>query len=179
MAEVILFIACSLDGYIAREDGNIDWLTQMPNPDNNDHGYGELISRVDTIIMGRQTYAALLAMDIEWPYSDFATYILSHQVNFEISTPNTFLLRGHLEEEIKYIKSKAKKDIWLVGGGQIIHHFLNHHLIDQMIITHIPVILGSGIRLFPAGTTSSHWQLEGHRAFQSGAMSLLYSRKED
>ena len=77
--KIKLYIAVSLDGYIARPDGNLDWLTKYPMPTGTEYGYKDLMDSIDTIIMGGKTYRAVLDMDFEWPYSDKACYIVSHR----------------------------------------------------------------------------------------------------
>jgi dihydrofolate reductase len=89
MKRVTLFAACSLDGFIARPDGSLDWLYAIPNPDNIDHGYGDLLASTSCIIMGRKTYADLVGFGIEWPYPDIKTFVVSSDPCFITETPNT------------------------------------------------------------------------------------------
>ena len=77
MSKVIVYIASSIDGFIARPDGSLDWLDAIPNPDKIDHGYLDLLEKTSCIIMGRKTYSALLGFGIEWPYSGKKTFIAS------------------------------------------------------------------------------------------------------
>ena len=124
MSKVVLFIAASLDGFIARENGSIDWLLEFPNPENLDYGYNDLISDVDLIVMGRKTYEDILSFDIEWPYRDLKTFVVSKNINLDIRTENSFLLNSIDKSKIDELKSKAQKNIWLVGGSEINSIFL-------------------------------------------------------
>lgn len=79
MGKIKVYIAASLDGYIARPDGDLDWLTEFPNPTKEDYGYNEMLTSVDTVIMGGRTYHELSCMDILWPYKDKKTFVVSHK----------------------------------------------------------------------------------------------------
>jgi dihydrofolate reductase len=178
MANVILYIATSLDGFIAGPGGDLDWLNNLPNPDNSDHGYAAFYSKIGATVMGRKTYDDILGIGIDWPYKEVVSYVVTRDSAFEPSTPDTFPVRDDLPGLIKTLKDRlGEKDIWLVGGGQLITAFLNHELIDRLIISHIPVILGEGIPLFPGKHPASSWQLESTEKFSSGAVSLSYVRR--
>ena len=177
MARVTLYIACSIDGYIARPNGSLDWLDAIPNPDKIDHGYNDLLRKTSCIIMGRNTYSELLGFGIEWPYQDIMTYVVSNNSSFKPETPSTEKLSGNIVEAVNKIKSRTVKNIWLVGGGQLVTYFLNQDLIDRMIISIIPAILGEGIPLFPNKPKESNWTLTESTAFSTGIVSLEYEKK--
>lgn len=177
MTRITLFAACSIDGYIARSDGSLDWLYAIPNPDNIDHGYGDLLARTSSIIMGRITYTDLLGFGIGWPYTDIKTYVVSADPSFNAETPNTEKLTGDIASSVRRIKSNQEKDIWLVGGGQLVTYFLNNELIDRMIISVIPIILGDGIRLFPGKPKETDWTLVDSKSFPTGVTNLTYDKK--
>jgi len=139
MPKIIVYIATSLDGYIAREDGSIDWL-----PESAESGYDEFYKSVDTVIMGKTTYDQVLTFG-EYPYKD--------KKSFVFTTTNQ-----SKDENVEFVLDVEKfvidgfpgvgKNIWLVGGAQIIASFLKQKGVDEIIITMIPVILGKGIPLF-------------------------------
>lgn len=177
MAKVTLYIACSIDGFIARPNGSLDWLYAIPNPDNIDHGYVDLMEKTSCIIMGRKTYSELLGFGIEWPYSDKMTYIVSNNKAFKPETPNTKNINEDIVEFVTNIKAETTGDIWLVGGGQIVTYFLNNDLIDKMIFSIIPTILGDGITLFPDKPKETNWILKEHTAYSTGIINLTYMKK--
>jgi dihydrofolate reductase len=144
-----IFIACSIDGFIAKKDGDIDWLTNIPNEDNNDYGFGEFMKRVDGILMGRRTFEKVMEMDLkEWPYSK-PVFILSSTLK---AIPDNLrgkaeIVNGSLKHILSTLKNNGINNIY-VDGGKTIQSFLKNDLIDEMIISVISILLGEGIPLF-------------------------------
>lgn len=172
----ILYIATTLDNFIAKPDGNIDWLTSFPQPSEGDYGYHSLLDSIETIVMGRKTYESLLKMVDVWPYPNFSTYVISSDSNFKPSSPNTFLVTSDFPDFIENLKNNSSKHCWIVGGGELITAFLHHNLIDEMILSIIPTILGEGIPLFPNKPIESNWKLIKTEAFETGVVNLSYQR---
>ena len=177
MSKIQLYIASSLDGFIAREDGSLDWLVNIENPDQVDHGYNQFIRDIDLVIMGRKTYEEVLGFDVEWPYSDCQTYVVTAKPEYEVRTPATKLLSFINKSSIQKLKSESRKNIWLVGGGKLISGFLNESAIDEMILSMVPVILGKGIRLFPDETLETKFELLNSESFETGIVNLTYRKK--
>jgi len=143
-----VFIAASLDGYIADKDGGLDWLNSIPNPDNIDMGYGEFTSRIDALIMGRTTFETVCSYDIDWPYLK-PVFVLSNTLT-EISEKfkdKAQLVKGPLINILEQIHQKGLYRLY-IDGGATIQSFLREDLIDEMIITIIPILLGGGSPLF-------------------------------
>lgn len=176
MKKIILYSAVSLDGFIARENGELDWLDALPNPGNIDYGYGEFYSGIDTVVMGRRTYEEVLGFGVEWPYPDRKSYVVSHKTNVSIQTPNTYLLHGELTQEMEKLKNEKGKNIWLAGGGILNTSFLNADLVDEMIITVMPIIIGAGLPLFPNAPKETKFKLKRTTPFESGAVNLEYEK---
>lgn len=147
-----IFIATSLDGYIADKNGGIDYLHSLPNPTGYDMGYTQFTSEIDAIIMGRTTFQTVLAFDIEWPYA-VPVFVLSNTLT---EIPNShkgraYLARGPLNEVLAGINEQDFNHLY-IDGGKTIQSFLQEDLIDEMIITTIPILLGGGFSLFGALT---------------------------
>lgn len=176
MKKIKLYIAASLDGYIARPDGDLDWLVQYPAPAGAEYGYQDFTDSVDTIIMGNGTYQEILTMNIDWPYKDKSTYVLSRYTTNLPPKENVVYITDNVIEAIHQIKHQKGKDIWLMGGGQTITLLLNHDLVDEMQICYIPLILGEGIPLFPNKPKESQWKLMGSTAYDSGILKVDYRR---
>lgn len=177
MADIVLFIATSLDGYIAGPNGEIDWLETMPNPDESDHGYGKLMERTRIFVMGSGTYKEVLGFGVDWPYPDNDTLVMSSDPDLKISTPRTFHHPASDLDHFRKLKTTETKDIWLVGGGKLLQAFLAADLVDEMIITIIPTVLGNGIRLFPGPVPPSDWDLTDVERFASQAVGLTYRKR--
>ena len=174
--KTVLYIASSLDNYIAKPDGNLDWLTSFPQPKTGDYGYKALLNNTETIVMGRNTYEELIAAVDDWPYAIFFTYIITSNPYFEVKTPNTFVVSNNFPKFIENIKIRSSKNCWIVGGGQLISEFLNQDLIDTMIISMVPIILGDGIPLFPNKPNESNWKLVNVEKFDTGLINLTYKK---
>ncbi len=179
MKKIILYIAASLDGYIARTDGSLDWLDNLDNPDKSDYGYGEFIESVDTIIMGRKTYEVVSGFDIPWPYTNKKTYVVSRSKDLRIDSPDTHLLPAISQEAINALRKESDKNIWLVGGGHLVSSFVNLHAIDEIILSLVPVVLGEGIPLFPDKSIEVHFALNDHQVFSNGLVQLHYVLQQD
>lgn len=142
-----IYIATSLDGYIATKEGGLDWLSEIPNPDQSDFGFGDFLAGIDCIVMGRNTYEKVLTFD-QWPYPK-KVFVLSNSLK-EVPAQlmdKVELVSGNVNEVIETINRQGFERIY-VDGGKVIQSFLKEDLIDEMIITRIPVILGGGIPLF-------------------------------
>lgn len=175
MKKIILYIAASLDGYIATTDHSIAWLNELENPEGNDYGYHDFISSVDVLVMGRKTYDIVRGFDMEWPYKDQKSYILTSKKELSPDTPNTEALSGDLKENLNRLKATGgQKDIWLVGGGQTILALLKQQAIDEIMLFTAPILLGSGIPLFPESTEHYALQLLESRPYDTGMLYCHY-----
>lgn len=178
MIKTVLYIATSLDGFIARPDGNIDWLTSIPSPQEGDYGYAELLNSIGTTIMGRKTYEKIIGFGVDWPYIGLDSYVLTSDKALKIQSPETYLLTENIKDFITEIKTKTNKDIWLIGGGQLIRSFINEGLLDKMIITVIPKIIGEGIPLFADNPKETNWKLIEAKPFDTGVVNLTYEKAD-
>ncbi len=174
---VVLYTAVTIDGYIARKNNSLDWLYGLENPNQIDHGYFEFLSGVDTIVMGRKTYEEILGFNIPWPYEAQKTYVVSTQETYKVSTPNTKLLGKLDTETVENLRGESKKNIWIVGGGELVTSLLNLGAVDTMILTLIPILLGEGIPLFPNSPKETQFTLVESTPFETGAVNLTYQRK--
>lgn len=145
---IVVYIATSLDGYIADKQGNIDWLTSIENPENLDFGFADFLSGIDAIVMGRTTFETIMGFDIEWPYEQ-PVFILSNTIKeLPVSLPdNVSILSGNVIEIIKKLKGNGYNRVY-IDGGKTVQGFINEGFVDELIITRIPILLGEGIPLF-------------------------------
>ncbi|HUV15411.1 MAG TPA: dihydrofolate reductase family protein [Pelolinea sp.] len=143
-----VFIAVTVDGFIAREDGNIDWLSSFEGTSGQDYGYLEFFRTIDAIVMGRNTFEEVLSFGV-WPYKKTPVFVLSNQ-NIEIPkdlSDSVSLMRGSPQDIFRRLEEKGYKNLY-IDGGKTIQGFLREGLIDQLIITRIPILIGKGISLF-------------------------------
>ena len=141
-----VYIATSLDGFIARTDGSLDWLEELDDLDN-DYGFEEFISKIDALVMGRNTFETVLKFQ-EWPYN-IPVFVLSTTLE---ELPEKFrgkveVLRGDPRDIVIQLNQRGFENLY-IDGGETIQRFLKEGLIDEMIITTAPLILGEGIPLF-------------------------------
>lgn len=142
-----IYIATSIDGFIAKKDGGIDWLIELPNPTGSDYGFGAFMERIDAVVMGRNTFELVLTFN-EWIYIK-PVFVLSNSLQ---SLPKNLpgkaeLINGNPASVVKQLNLRNYNNLY-IDGGKTIQGFLKQDLIDEMIITRIPILLGEGIPLF-------------------------------
>jgi len=169
---VRLFIAASLDGYIAGPAGEIDWLFH-----DQDYGITPFTESVDTVLMGRKSYEALLGFD-PWPYPTLAAWVFTHRPRAYDDARVTFTDRAPADV-VAEVRAAPGKDIWLFGGGELVRAFMDARLIDDYVIAVHPVVLGSGLPLFPAGTRRTALTFVDATTYDTGLAILTYRRAHD
>ena len=178
MRQVVLYIAASLDNFIARSDGGVDWLDspdfQLPG---EDYGYKDFYSTIDTTLMGNSTYKFILDQDVPFPYPDRANYVFSRSTQHQ-DTEFVRFISGDIASFVGELKQEAGKDIWLIGGGQVNSILLNNHLIDKIILTMVPMTLGEGIPLFHGKTKEVKFSLESSQSYSGGMVQLTLLKKD-
>ncbi len=177
MSRIQCYIAQSIDGYIARPKGEIDWLDIIPIPENSDLGYGEFYSNIDTVIMGRKTYDEVMGFGVPWPYADAKCYIVTSDTTYQANTPNTHLVHKIDQEFIDQLREQSNQNIWLIGGGSLVSAFMKLDALDDLLLSIIPIVLGEGISLFPDKPKETQFDLKKVDDFGNGAVMLTYSKK--
>ncbi len=172
MRKVVLGLGVSIDGYIARPNGAVDFLF-MPK----DYSMGPSMAAMDVALLGRKTYDAALAMGGSAGFSGYAMkfYVFSRAqpagerggVTFVNESPTEF---------VKKLRQSKGKNIWLMGGGELAREFLKEDLVDELYMGVVPVLLGEGIPLFPGGFPQRNFSLLENKTFSKGLISLRYER---
>lgn len=173
--KISAFIATSVDGYIAREDGGIDWLERYSDGGSGeDYGYGKFIRSVDGIVMGRHTYEKALTFD-SWPYGKKPIFVLNRRgVDIPQEISKTVIPITATPSEVVYqLKEKGFRHLY-VDGGKTIQNFLKEGLIDEMIITLVPVLIGGGIPLFGSLPHDVKLKQIKTRRFKDGLVQCRY-----
>ncbi len=176
MRKVTLFIAMSLDGYIADYQGKVDWLEGQGDDTETIDSYSAFVKEIDTIVMGWNTYHQIvteLSPD-EWIYNEFTTYVITHREC--ISSEKINFIDTDPVELVKRLRVENGKGIWICGGANVIHQLVNKDMIDCYYITVIPTILGSGIRLFEDSKKEIKLKLFKTQCYD-GMIGLIYVRR--
>jgi dihydrofolate reductase len=173
--KVKLYISMSVDGFLATSDDDLSWLSKVERP-GEDYGYAAFTATVDTYLVGRRTYDKVVEMVGSLPQAEsWQCYVLTRQ---EIpDQPNLEFYRGDIEVLIQRLKSEEGKGIYCDGGGQVVQLLMEKNLIDEYIISVIPLMLGEGKRLFLGGVPSLDLQLKQVNTFPSGLVQLHYVRE--
>ena len=177
MRKIILYIACSLDGYIADSKGGVAWLDEIPNPDKSDYGYAAFYDSIDTVVMGNKTYQQVLGFGIGNPYDGKKTYVLSRNKPL-IQSHHAEFISQSIPEFLAELKEASGNNIWCVGGGEINALLLHYQLIDEIKIFIMPVLLGSGIPLTGSLDTKVNLELAHQCTYKSGVAALFYIVKK-
>lgn len=157
-----LFIASSLDGYIATKDENLDWLFDVDG--DGDNGYGDFYKTIDTVLMGRTTYDWIMEHTPGgYPYKEKISYIFSR--GDHENTEDVTFIKDNIPAFIESLKTNAGGKIWIVGGGELVTYFLKENLIDELFITVAPRIIGTGRSLFNPADYKLNLTLQGTKTF--------------
>lgn len=172
-----VFIATSLDGYIADENGEIDWLDTIPEINTIDTGYGTFTEDIDALVMGRVTFETVCGFDIDWPYQKpvFVVSTTLTEIPAEL-TGKVHLVKGTLKNIVEQIHQKGFHNLYIDGGG-LIQSFLREDLIDEMVITVIPILLGGGHPLFGKLTTRLNFECQSTKLYINSVVQNHFVRR--
>ena len=173
MRKVILYIATSLDGYIAQPNDDLSFLDIVAQ-EGEDYGYADFIKTVDAVIVGRKTYDKVINMGYDFPHADKEAYVITRTPKASIGSVNFY--NGNLKTLVEKLKSEEGKNIFCDGGAEIVNELLKDQLIDEFIISVIPILVGGGIKLFKDGSSTQKLQLVSVKSFEKGLVQMHYQR---
>ncbi|WP_025763994.1 dihydrofolate reductase family protein [Dyadobacter tibetensis] len=176
MRKVAIFIAMSLDGYIAKPNDDLSFLKQVEK-ENEDYGYAQFTDRVDTILIGKRTYDYVVREIGASHYDNGERDVYVWTSTARPSTGRVQFYSGSLPELVSRLKAEPGKDIYCDGGAEIITELLKHNLIDEFIISVIPILLGEGVSLFKDGRPEQNLEFISSKSFETGLVQLHYKRK--
>lgn len=177
MRKISLFIAMSLDGYIAKPNDDLTFL-KLVEKVGEDYGYAEFTDTIDTLIIGRKTYDYVLK-NVGLSHYDNGqrdVYVITKTERPQVG--RTTFYTGDLTGLVKRLKSEKGKNIYCDGGAEVINELLKHDLIDEFIISIVPVLLGNGTRLFKDSRPEQALEFLEVKTFETGLTQLHYKRKE-
>lgn len=176
MRKLSLFIATSLDGYIAKPNDDLSFLS-IVEKEGEDYGYAKFTNTIDTILIGRKTYDYVVKAIGANHYDNGQRDIYVFTRTERPPTGRTIFYNGPVAELVNRLKKEPGKNIYCDGGAELIHELLKEDLIDEMIISIIPILLGSGTRLFKDGRPEQSIELLSTQSFDTGLTQLHYKRK--
>jgi len=176
MRKLSLFIATSLDGYIAKPNDDLSFL-KLVEKEGEDYGYAEFTANIDTIILGRRTYDWVLREigSSHYDNGERNVYVITRTERQSVG--KTKFYTGNLTELVQQLKSEYGKNIYCDGGAEIVNELLISDLIDEFIVSIVPVLVGNGIRLFKDGRPEQQLELVNTKTFDTGLIQLHYTRK--
>jgi dihydrofolate reductase len=175
MGRVRVFIACSLDGFIAAEDHDLSWLP-VPGDGDDDAGYGAFMADIGAVLVGRTTFDVVAGMNLpESPWGGRPTLVLSHRPLPAATWPTARLVAGHIVDVVATAKKAAGDQDVYIDGGTVIRAALDEGLIDELTVTIVPAVLGRGTPLFAGATRRQALTLVDERRAHSGLVQLRYT----
>lgn len=174
----IVYIATSIDGFIADRNNKLDWLEMVPNPEHKDMGFSDFIGRIDAIVMGRNTYETVVGFEGDWPYPK-PVFVCSNTLKTvpQELQDKVFLINGSPEEITENLIKRGLQNLY-IDGGKTIQNFLKADMIDEMIISQMPVLLGGGYPLFGELTDHKEFELVSSDVLLDQIVSTRYKRKK-
>jgi dihydrofolate reductase len=175
--KVIVHIAASADGYIARPDGDLDWLTSRPAPPGF-YGMNAFMKTIDTLLLGRKTYEVSLSLGGKFDPKT-KTIVFSHNPPPPDAPAGVEFVNGAIGPIVSGLRDQPGKDMWLMGGGELIASFLDEKAIDEFVVSVIPVFIGDGIPLIARRHRHTRLDLQSVERFDDGLVQLHYRVLKD
>jgi dihydrofolate reductase len=171
---IIVYIATSTDGFIARPDGSVDWLDRPGT--KGDYGMGAFYRSIDTCILGRKTYDFMVNSGMPAAYAGKKNYVFSRNLKLAAS-PKVMIVNEEVAHFADRLRAQKGKDIWLVGGAEIVAAFLDADQVDEFMIHVIPTMIGAGIPLATPRHRDLSLKLLASKKFPDGVVRLHYAVK--
>lgn len=175
-SKVSVFVGTSLDGFIARTNGDLDWMQGQDGETGNDYGFGSFIARIDVIVMGRKTFEKALTFET-WPYEKPVIVLTRQNLKIPLELQKKVETMAGTPSEI--VDRLAKRGLLrlYVDGGQTIQEFLNVGLVHELILSQLPILIGTGIPLFGPLQSDIRLKLVQTHAFSGGMVQTTYEVK--
>jgi dihydrofolate reductase len=168
-----LFFTASLDGYIAARDGDVSWRFR-----DGDYGYEAFLAGIDTVLFDRSVYETALSSS-QWPYPDRKAVVFTRSETLRVMSPNTVATSRIPADIIGELRARDGKDLWLVGGSELVRECLDAGLIDDIIVSVHPILLGDGVPFVAPGAARAPLTLAAERRYPTGLVQLSYRVDRD
>jgi dihydrofolate reductase len=173
--KLILYIAASLDGFIATKEDDLSFLEKV-SKEGEDYGYQHFVDSVDTVILGNKTYQKVISMGYEYPHQDKESYVVTR--NPKPDQGKLHFYSGNLKDLVLELKGREGKNIFCDGGAFVVNNLLKEKLIDEIILSIVPLLLGDGIRLFGENGLFQDLELLHFKSFPTGLVQVHYEVKK-
>ncbi|MGB4984594.1 MAG: dihydrofolate reductase family protein [Erysipelotrichaceae bacterium] len=176
MRKIICFIAISIDGYIADENGDVSWISGDGSATDNGESYYQFIETVDTVVMGYTTYNQIITelSPENWVYDGLKSYVVTHRKLTDMD--NIIFTDEKIEVLINKLKYQKGNNVWICGGASVINQLIKKDLIDVYHLSTMPIILGKGIKLFEYGIPKSELTLK-FISSKNGVIESIYEKR--
>jgi len=168
-----VFVATSLDGYIAARDGDVSWRFR-----DGEYGYEVFLAGIDTALLDLRMYETALSFS-QWPYPDCKVVVFTGSETLRVMSPNTIATARIPADIVRELRARDGKDLWLVGGGELVRECLDAGLVDDIIVSIHPILLGEGTPFVALGAARTQLTLTGERRYPSGVVQLSYRAERD
>ena len=170
----------SLDGFIAKKDGDVTWLQSNDSYENGvvltEEAINEFLKKIDCYVMGAHTYEQ--ALELGWPYGDVPVFVLTHR-NLTSKRNSVQFYSGVLTHFVQNILQPNYQNVWLVGGAELTRNFIQERLVNEIVISIMPVLLGEGLPFFDNVKGETNLHLLDVKAYKDGMVELTYQIRED
>lgn len=174
--KAVVFIAASIDGFIATHDDDLSFLSAVEK-EGEDYGYAAFISTVDTVILGKKTYDKVISMGYPFPHADKEAYIITRTP--QPSAGSAQFYTGDVVDLLQRLKQQEGRTIFIDGGAYVVNRLLQAKLIDELYLSVIPVMLGSGIALFQQNNPLQKAQLLQSKSYDTGLVQMHYRFEQE
>jgi dihydrofolate reductase len=176
MAMISYYVTVSLDGFLAREDEVMDWLSNYTKPLETPYDYEPFYKTVSAVVMGRKTYDKVLIFG-GYAYPGKPGLVLSKDAEFQVNESGVESVSLDWKEKLEAMKASVEGRVWLVGGGEVANLLIKEKLLDEIILTIIPETIGIGISWLGKSPLSAGWVLSEHYLSKNGVAQLVYSKR--
>jgi len=171
------YVATSLDGFVAREDGRVDWLDPYQVALETPYDYAAYYQTVEAVVMGRKTYDVLKSLSVDYPYAGKPAYLFTRQKDYKTEQEEISVInKGELTAELEKIKKKHPGRVWLVGGADLAAQLLQNELVDEIALTLVPTTLGRGVQWLGKHVLDQRWELAESYLAPESIVQLIYRR---
>lgn len=177
MAKTSYYFALSLDGYIARSDGRVDWLDSYFGDYDTPYDFKNYMKTVSAVVMGRKTFEKCLELG-PLPVGGNPAFVYTQDLTYQTDLSGVTVIHHDVAQHIQQLREKETERIWVLGGGVLAAFMLEHGLLDEIVMSVVPVTIGSGIPWLTSFNKDQAWNLAEHYVLPNGMVQLIYRTEQ-